>query len=59
MKSEYQRMIDALRHKMPVTVNARVAPGRPSISKGTAVLVYEAGPEAVFYFVRPLNSITE
>ncbi len=44
---------------MPVTVNARVAPGRPSISKGTAVLVYEAGPEAVFYFVRPLNSITE
>ena len=44
---------------MPVTVNARVAPGRPSISKGTAVLVYEAGPEAVFYFVRPLNPTAE
>lgn len=44
---------------MPVTVNARVAAGRPSIPKGTAVLVYEAGPEAVFYFVRPLNPPAE
>jgi len=40
----------------PVVVNARVAPGRPAIPKGTRVLVYDAAPDALYYLVRPADS---
>ena len=43
----------------PLTVNARVAPGGPSLPKGTEVLVYAAGPDHIFYLVRPLHSIDD
>ncbi len=39
----------------PLTVNARVAEGRPSIRKGLEVLVFEAGPDDAYYYIRPLQ----